>query len=109
MKTLEEETSKPTMESVMFVRKSKVHFEDEEEKEISSGENGKSDEQPLPEIETRLCDNHILLRICCERQKGVLGRLFSEVENLNLAVVNANVARFGSLALEITIIVEVIN
>nr|GMD49689.1 transcription factor bHLH18-like [Ipomoea batatas] len=104
VKTLEEESSKRTMESVVFVKKSQVSFDDDEE--ISSGENGNSDEQPLPEIETRLCDDHILLRIYCERQKGIIGKIFSEVEKLHLAVVNSSVARFGSLALDITIIVE---
>ncbi|XP_019195610.1 PREDICTED: transcription factor bHLH25-like [Ipomoea nil] len=104
VKTLEEESSKRTMESVVFVKKSQVSFDDDDE--MSSGEKGNSDEQSLPEIETRLCDNHILLRIYCDRQKGIIGKIFSEVEKLNLAVVNSSVARFGSLALDITIIVE---
>ncbi|XP_019195609.1 PREDICTED: transcription factor bHLH18-like [Ipomoea nil] len=107
VRLLEEESSKRSMESIMFVNKYQESFDDNDD--MSSGKNEKSEEQPRLEIETRLCDNHILLRIHCERHKGVIGQIFSEVEKLNLAVVNSSVARFGSLTYDITIIVEMLK
>lgn len=105
VQTLEEQTTKETMESLVFVKKSYIMDEDS----VSSGEkNDLSMEHPLPDIEARLCNNHILLRIQCEKIKGVLVKLFGEVEKLNLTVVSSNVLPFGNLALDITIITEVL-
>ncbi|GFQ08039.1 transcription factor bhlh25, partial [Phtheirospermum japonicum] len=100
VKTLEEQSTKQTMESVVLVKKSQIMAEDE-------GSSDESDELPLPEIEARVCNSQILLRVHCERQKGVLVNLLGKVEKLNLAVVNTNVTPFGSLALDITIVAEV--
>ncbi|GFP78854.1 transcription factor bhlh25 [Phtheirospermum japonicum] len=99
VKTLEEQSTKQTMESVVLVKKSQIMAEDE-------GSSDESDELPLPEIEARVCNSQILLRVHCERQKGVLVNLLGKVEKLNLAVVNTNVTPFGSLALDITIVAE---
>ncbi|KAL2246804.1 UNVERIFIED_CONTAM: Transcription factor bHLH19 [Sesamum indicum] len=94
------------MESVVLVKKSQIMVEDEGSSDEKSGS---SDEQPLPEIEARVCNSHILLRVHCEKHKGVLVNLLSKVEKLNLTVVNTNVTPFGSLALDITIVAEVIK
>ncbi|KAK6128562.1 hypothetical protein DH2020_037706 [Rehmannia glutinosa] len=103
VKTLEEQATKHTMESVVLVKRSQIMAEDEGSSDEKSGT---SDEQPLPEIEARVCNRHILLRVHCEKQKGVLVNLLSKVEKLNLAVINTNVTPFGSLALDITIVAE---
>ncbi|KAL0431428.1 UNVERIFIED_CONTAM: Transcription factor [Sesamum radiatum] len=104
VKTLEEQARKQTMESaVLFVKKSQVAAEDENS---TDGESSSYDEHPLPEIEARVCNNHILLRVHCEKHKGVLVDLLSKVEKLNLAILHTNVATFGSLALDITIIAD---
>ncbi|KAG8373811.1 hypothetical protein BUALT_Bualt11G0063900 [Buddleja alternifolia] len=103
VKILEEQATKQTMESVVLVKKSQIMLEDEGSSDEKSG---CYDEQPLPEIEARVCNNHILLRVHCEKQKGVLVNLLNKVEKLNLSVVNTNVTPFGSLALDITILAE---
>jgi hypothetical protein len=104
VKMLEEQATKPSMESVVLVKKTHLLVEDEG----SSEESGSPDrEQPLPEIEAKVCDKSVLLRIHCEKHKGVLVNILSEVEKLNLSVTNISVAPFGSLALDITIIAEV--
>ncbi|KAG8373809.1 hypothetical protein BUALT_Bualt11G0063700 [Buddleja alternifolia] len=103
VKTLEEQVTKQTMESAVLVKKSQITAGDEgysNEKIESSGE------QSLPEIEARICNNNILLKVLCEKQKGVLLNLLSKVEKLNLAVVNTNVTTFGNLSLDVTIIAE---
>ncbi|KAI3462635.1 hypothetical protein Pfo_019298 [Paulownia fortunei] len=103
VKMLEEQATKQTMESVVFVKKTQIVLEDEGS---SYEKSGSSEEQPLPEIEARVCNNHVLLRVHCENQKGLLVNLLSKVEKLNLAVVNTNIATFGSLAFDITITAE---
>ncbi|KAI3451872.1 hypothetical protein Pfo_008537 [Paulownia fortunei] len=103
VKTLEEQATKQTMESLVLVKKSQIMDEDNGS---SDEKNECSKEQPLPEIEARICNNHILLRIQCEKLKGVLVKLLGQVEKLNLTVVSTNVLPFGNLALDITIIAE---
>ncbi|KAL0343421.1 UNVERIFIED_CONTAM: Transcription factor [Sesamum angustifolium] len=100
VKTLEEQAAKQTVESVVFVKRSHI-MEDEGS---SDEKNRESDElSSLPEIEARVCDKSILLKILCEKSKDVLVKVLAEVEKLNLAVVNTSVTPFGSLALDITI------
>lgn len=104
VKVLEEESTKKKMESAIFVKKSQVTEEDD----VSSDENsGNSDEQPLPEIEARVCNCQLLIRVHCEKVRGLLVNLFNEVEKLDLSVVNTSVASFGTVALDITITTEV--
>ncbi|CDP17174.1 unnamed protein product [Coffea canephora] len=67
---------------------------------------GCTDEQILPEIEAKVCNKNILLRIHCKNHRGLLVKILSEIEKRNLSVVNTNVAPFGSLALDISIIAE---
>ncbi|KAK4477421.1 hypothetical protein RD792_016642 [Penstemon davidsonii] len=101
---LEEQAANQTMQSAVLVKKSQIIEEDEG----SSDEKcGTSEEQMLPEIEARVCSNNILLRIQCEKHKGVLVNLLSKLDTLDLVVVSTNVIPFGNLALDITIIAEV--
>nr|GMD55179.1 transcription factor bHLH18-like [Ipomoea batatas] len=102
VKNLEEQASKQTINSNVYVRRSQMLIEDEG----SSYEDSGSGEQSLPEIETRVSDRHILLRIYCEKHRGVLTNIFTEVDKFNLSVTNTSVSHFGNLALDITIIAE---
>nr|QJQ51159.1 bHLH transcription factor bHLH3.2 [Gardenia jasminoides] len=102
VKTLEEQTAKQNMESMVFVKRSQLLLEDEG----SSDETGGSDEQPLPEIEAKVCNKNVLLRVHCENDRGVLVKILSEVEKLNLAVIHTSVAPFGCLVLDVTLIAE---
>ncbi|XP_027151993.1 transcription factor bHLH18-like [Coffea eugenioides] len=103
-KELEEQATVQTMESLVLVKKSQLLLEDEGEPSDEQG--GCCNEQPLPEIEAKMCDKHVLVRILCEKHRGVLVEILSEMDKLNLDVINTNVAPFGSLALYITIITE---
>ncbi|CAI9102125.1 OLC1v1000347C2 [Oldenlandia corymbosa var. corymbosa] len=108
---LEEQATKQTVESVVLVKKSQLMVEDQVN-EVGNEPNGrnsniKEQQQPLlPEIEAKVSDKKVLLRVHCENHKGVLVKLISEVEKLNLAITNTSVAVFGSFALDITIIAE---
>nr|WIE96106.1 basic helix-loop-helix transcription factor [Loropetalum chinense var. rubrum] len=105
VKTLEEQTRKKTMETVVFVKKSQI---------LADGETSSSDEnfsegpfdEPLPEIEARFSDKNVLIRVHCEKKKGILERTVAEIEKLHLTVTNSSVMTFGSSALDVTIIAQ---
>ncbi|KAK4477418.1 hypothetical protein RD792_016639, partial [Penstemon davidsonii] len=101
---LEEQAANQTIQSAVLVKKSQIIEEDEGSSDEKSG---CSEEQMLPEIEAKVCRNNILLKIQCEKQKGVLVNLLSKLDTLGLVVVSTNVTRFGNLILDITIIAEV--
>ena len=109
VKVLEEETRKKvTLQSMVFVKKSQLFVD---------GDNSSSDEnfsgsplgEPLPEIEARFSDKSVLIRIHCEKRKGVVEKIVAEVEGLHLTVINSSVMTFGSSALDVTILAQVLN
>ncbi|GER30761.1 basic helix-loop-helix (bHLH) DNA-bindingsuperfamily protein [Striga asiatica] len=95
---LEAKAEKQAMESVVLVKKSVIILEDEQSLIV--------DEQQLPEIEARLYENLVLLRVHCERHKGILVKLVSKVESMNMIVINTNATPFGNVTLNITIVAE---
>ncbi|KAL0377963.1 UNVERIFIED_CONTAM: Transcription factor [Sesamum radiatum] len=95
VKMLEEQAANQTQESVAAVEKPQTTVADKEPADRNSG---RSSEQRLPEIEARFCNNNIRLKIQCEKVKGVVVKILDEVEKLNLGVVSASVAPFGSSA-----------
>ncbi|XP_041016564.1 transcription factor bHLH18-like [Juglans microcarpa x Juglans regia] len=104
---LEEQTKKRTVESVVFVKKSQLSANDDTS---SCDENfeGRSDEA-LPEIEARISDKDVLIRIHCEKNRGVVVKILGEIENLHLSVVNSSVLPFGNSTLDITVIAQMDN
>ncbi|KAK4393529.1 Transcription factor [Sesamum angolense] len=104
VETLEGKAAKRTMEPVVHVKKSKILVEDEGSSDEKSGSSREQVQEP--EIEARVVNNQILLRVHCGKQKGTLANLLSKVESLNLVVVNTSVTTFGSSAQDITIIAE---
>jgi UTP:GlnB (protein PII) uridylyltransferase len=104
--TLEEQTKKKNMESVVFVKKTQLFADGDNS---SSDKNSSSDplDEPLPEIEARFCEKNVLIRIHCEKKKGLLEKSVTEIEKLHLTVINSSVMTFGSSALDITIIAQV--
>lgn len=107
VKYLEEQTKKRTVESVVFVKKSQLSADDDTS---SCDENfdGRSDET-LPEIEARISEKDVLIRIHCEKHKGVIVKILSEIEKLHLSVVNSSVLPFGNSTLAVTVMAQVIN
>ncbi|XXG48995.1 hypothetical protein AAC387_Pa02g3297 [Persea americana] len=101
VKTMEEQTLKKTVESVVFIKKSQLCGDDDLS---SSDENfdGHSDE-PLPEIEARVSEKNILIRVHCEKRKGTLVKALDEIEKLHLSIVNTSVIPFANSALDITV------
>ncbi|KAF9610370.1 hypothetical protein IFM89_022040 [Coptis chinensis] len=104
VKTLEEHNSKKPMESVVLVKKFQILSEDDSS---STDENFTNcSDEPLPEIEARVSDKNVLIRIHCEKRKGLLVKTLAEIEKLNLNVVNSSVIPFGTSTLDITVMAQ---
>ncbi|KAF8411910.1 hypothetical protein HHK36_004468 [Tetracentron sinense] len=105
VKTLEEQTMKKTVESVIFVKKSELSDDDDDTSSSDENFDGCIEEQ-LPEIEARISDRNVLIRVHCKKRKGVLVKALSETEKLHLLVTNSSAMPFGNSALDITIIAQ---
>lgn len=57
---------------------------------------------PQPEIEVRMVDKNVLIRVHCDKSKGVLVKSLAELEKLQLSVVNANILSFSDTTLDLT-------
>ncbi|XWS29642.1 hypothetical protein CRYUN_Cryun24cG0047000 [Craigia yunnanensis] len=102
--TLEGQVAKKTVESVILVRKQQIYADDETS---SSDENfDRQSNKPFPEIEARVSDKDVLIRIHCEKNKGCISNIINEVEKLHLSVLNSNVLPFGQATLDITIVAQ---
>ncbi|MED6182375.1 hypothetical protein PIB30_027872 [Stylosanthes scabra] len=55
-------------------------------------------------VEARVSGQQVLLRIHCHNHKGILVKLLSEIQGLNLLVLNSSVLPFGDSLLDITVI-----
>uniref|UniRef100_A0ACD6A3K5 Uncharacterized protein n=1 Tax=Avena sativa TaxID=4498 RepID=A0ACD6A3K5_AVESA len=69
----------------------------------SSAACGMPARSPLPEIEAKLSDNNMMVRIHCENGKGLVMRVLAEIEELHLRIVNSNVTPFTASTVIITI------
>ncbi|KAL6225014.1 hypothetical protein ACLB2K_003868 [Fragaria x ananassa] len=106
VKVLEEQTKKRTMESVVFVKKSQLVSSDDDTSSCDENFDSRCSDEPLPQIEARVSEKDVLIRIHCENQKGYVVKVLSELENLQLSVVNSSVLPFGKSTLDITIIAQ---
>ncbi|XP_047050772.1 transcription factor bHLH19-like [Lolium rigidum] len=61
----------------------------------------------LPEIEAKLSENNVMVRIHCENGKGLVVRVLAEAEELHLRIVNSNVMPFTASTVIITIMAKV--
>ncbi|XP_057449672.1 transcription factor bHLH18-like isoform X2 [Lotus japonicus] len=104
VKLQEEQTNRKSTESVVYFEKSKSSV-DEDVSDTSSN-SGRENNGSLPEIEARMSENKVLIRIHCEKQEGVLMNILKEIDNLHLSVINSSTLLFGTSKLYITIIAE---
>ncbi|GMI67988.1 hypothetical protein like AT4G37850 [Hibiscus trionum] len=102
--TLEEQAAKKAVESVILVKKTQIYADDETS---SCDENFDSQSnKPFPEIEARVSDKDVLIRIHCEKNKGFISNIINQVEKLHLSVLNTNVLPFGQATLDITVVAQ---
>ncbi|XP_064999326.1 transcription factor bHLH18-like [Musa acuminata AAA Group] len=106
VKVLEEQAAKRTVESAVLVKKSQLCADDDSS---SCDENfeGRQCGDSLPEIEAKISEKAILVKIHCENRKGVLVKALSEIEQLHLSVVSASVMPFGTYSLDMTVMAQI--
>ncbi|KAI5417817.1 transcription factor NAI1 [Lathyrus oleraceus] len=63
--------------------------------------------ESLFKMEARVLEQHILIRIHCQKHKGLLVNIIAVIQSFELFVVNNSVLAFGDSILDITIIAEI--
>ncbi|KAF0910385.1 hypothetical protein E2562_001552 [Oryza meyeriana var. granulata] len=101
VKGLEEEARRRPVEAAVLVKKSQLSADDDDGS--SCDENFDGGEAGLPEIEARVSERTVLVKIHCENRKGALITALSEVESIGLTIMNTNVLPFTTSSLDITI------
>ncbi|XP_042414060.1 transcription factor NAI1-like isoform X6 [Zingiber officinale] len=120
VKSLEEQAARKTVESALVrVKKSHLCGDDDDSHSSCSCDDYDSDsdsdgrpsgaESALPEIEAKISDSTILVKIHCEKHKGVLVKALSEIENIHLSVINTSVMLFTTSSLDITVMAQQIE
>ncbi|KAJ4818200.1 basic helix-loop-helix (bHLH) DNA-binding superfamily protein [Rhynchospora pubera] len=66
-----------------------------------------SNKGSLPEIEVRISQQTVLIKVHCDGRKGILGKAMSEIENLGLTIVTTSVVPFTSSIIDMTITAKV--
>jgi hypothetical protein len=105
VKGMEEVARRRPVESAVLVKKSQLTADEDDGS--SCDENFEGAEAGLPEIEARMSDRTVLVKIHCENRKGALIAALSEVESIGLAIMNTNVLPFTTSTLDITIMATV--
>ncbi|KAL6637002.1 hypothetical protein ACP70R_024574 [Stipagrostis hirtigluma subsp. patula] len=105
VKGLEDEARRRPVEAAVLVKKSQLSADDDDgsscDENFVAGEVGTR--TALPEIEARVSDRTVLVKIHCENRKGALITALSEIESIGLTIMNTNVLPFTSSSLDITI------
>lgn len=59
--------------------------------------------KPLPDVEVLFSGKSVMVRIHCDNGKGVIVKVLTEVEELHLGIIDANVMAFSASTLITTI------
>jgi len=104
VRVLEEQNKNSPVQSVVTVDEPTLSYDssNNDDSEVASGNN-----EILPHVEARVLDKDILIRIHCQKQKGLLLKMLVEVQKLHLFVVSNSVLPFGDSILDITIVAQV--
>lgn len=104
----EEKEATREMESIIIVKKSKVFFDEDQPYLSSSPLEHEQFDEALPEIEVKVAQKEVLIRIHCEKSKGCMVNILNTIENLQLRTVNSVLLPFGDSTLDITVLAQVI-
>ncbi|KAG6540851.1 hypothetical protein Mapa_017781 [Marchantia paleacea] len=102
VKTLEENTPKKGLRTVYTVKKQSRNASEEENTSENTTVTTVEDEEQTAEIEARMIEKNVLIKLHCEKKKGVLVKSLAELEKLHLVVVSANILSFSATALDLT-------
>jgi hypothetical protein len=96
------------IESVTLAKKPRIAVPDDEDggSPLSVASVPVSATTGLPEIEARISEGNVMVRIHCEDVKGSLLRLLVELEGLHLTIVHANAMPFSASTLIVNIMAK---
>ncbi|KAK7406395.1 hypothetical protein VNO78_08019 [Psophocarpus tetragonolobus] len=94
-----EENKNREVESVAMVNKEGVSCDD-------GSDSCDEERETLPRVEAIVSEKDVLLRIHCQKQKGLLHKILVEIQSLHLFIVNSSVLPFGDSILDITIVAQ---
>lgn len=109
---LETQSAKRTVESAIIVKKSQFTSDEDNDADNNSScdenfNNQGSISRGLPEIEAKMSDQTILIKIHCEKRKGALVKVLAEIEALGLSITSTNVMPFAGSSIDITAMAQV--
>ncbi|XP_078171219.1 transcription factor bHLH18-like [Carex rostrata] len=109
---LEAQSAKRTVESAVMVKKSQLASDEDSDVDNNSScdekfNNQRSISKGLPEIEAKMSEQTVLIKIHCEKRKGVFVKILAEMEALGLSITSTNVMPFASSTLDITAMAQV--
>uniref|UniRef100_A0A0A9D0A7 BHLH domain-containing protein n=1 Tax=Arundo donax TaxID=35708 RepID=A0A0A9D0A7_ARUDO len=99
-----------SIETVVLVKRPCLHAtttadDDGSQSLVSSGT--PASRKQLPKIEARFSEKSVMVRVHCENGKGVAVKVLTEVEELSLIIIHANIMQFPACTLIITITAKV--
>ncbi|OIW03873.1 hypothetical protein TanjilG_30149 [Lupinus angustifolius] len=109
VKDLEEQRcyKKIRVESVSFINKANFYSD---EGSVSSEKTNFDDSHEvnvaLPEVEARVLEKEVLIRIHCKNQNGTMLKILTHLKSLDLSTISNSVLPFGNSVLDITIIAQ---
>ncbi|KAJ4762629.1 basic helix-loop-helix (bHLH) DNA-binding superfamily protein [Rhynchospora pubera] len=109
---LEAQAIKKTVESAVIVKKSQLVSDEDDEADNNSScdenfNNQGSLSKGLPEIEAKMSERTVLIKVHCENRKGALVKVLAQIEALGLSITSTNVMPFAGSSLDITAMAQV--
>ncbi|KAK7386330.1 hypothetical protein VNO78_26490 [Psophocarpus tetragonolobus] len=104
---LEEQRKKTKEESVVILNKPDLSGDgDDDSSSCDESIDADSVRDSLFEVESRVSGKEMLLRIHCQKQKGLLVKLLAEIQSYHLFVINSSILPFGDSIIDITIVAQ---
>ncbi|CBI18609.3 unnamed protein product, partial [Vitis vinifera] len=101
---LEEQTAKKMVESAVTVKRYQLS---DNETSSSYHNSDSSSNQLFLEIEARVSNKDVLIRIHCQKEKGFAVKILGEIEKLHLTVIKSSFLPFGEYnIMDITIVAQ---
>ncbi|WOL16990.1 transcription factor bHLH18-like [Canna indica] len=110
VKSLEDKASERTVESTILVKQTRLISTADQDHQMNPEPRSSStisDTLIIPKITASLNGNSILVRIQCDKRKGLFVQVLSEIEKHHLSVINTSVMPFASSSLNITVTAQI--
>lgn len=108
LEVLEEQNKKTKVESVVVLKKPDHSIDDDNDDDDNSScdESIEGATDSSVQVQARVSGKEMLIRIHCQKHKGILVKVMAEIQSFQLFAVNSSVLPFGD-SIDITIIAQV--